>query len=183
MGVLIQIPRAIGSDAFAQLSPDSFEVPIFRSLYRAVQAAGGLPDMKTPQGLWMHNLTKAGGPMLESAINELAVMPLPLNLDKQDDRQRGSGPGSKKNDKGDDQGADSDDTDVQLKQPSPEERQYASELLARLLDATYMRLIASTRHRMNQLPDGQEKFDLLGQLTQYETQRSELRTQVFGNAD
>ena len=179
MGVLIQIPRAIGSDAFAQLSPDSFEVPIFRSLYRAVQAAGGLPDMKTPQGLWMHNLTKAGGPMLESAINELAVMPLPLNLDKQEDRQRGTGPGNKEGD----QGADSDDANVQLKQPSPEERQYASELLARLLDATYMRLIASTRHRMNQLPDGQEKFDLLGQLTQYETQRSELRTQVFGNTE
>ena len=175
MGVLIQIPRAIGSDAFAQLSPDSFEVPIFRSLYRAVQAAGGLPDMKTPQGLWMHNLTKAGGPMLESAINELAVMPLPLNLDKQEDRR----PGNKEGD----QGAGSEDADVQLKQPSPEERQYASELLARLLDATYMRLIASARHRMNQLPDGQEKFDLLGQLTQYETQRNELRNQVFGNAE
>ena len=127
----------------------------------------------------MHNLTKAGGPMLESAINELAVMPLPLNLDKQEDRQRGTGPGNKEGD----QGADSDDANVQLKQPSPEERQYASELLARLLDATYMRLIASTRHRMNQLPDGEEKFDLLGQLTQYETQRSELRTQVFGNTE
>ena len=185
MGVLIQIPRAVGSDAFGQLSPDSFEVPIFRSLYRAVQAAGGLPDRKTPQGLWMHNLTKAGGPMLESAINELAVMPLPLNLDKQEDKQRGSGPGSEKGNKGDDQGAGSEDadTDVQLKQPSPEERQYASELLARLLDATYMRLIASARHRMNQLPDGQEKFNLLGQLTQYETQRNELRNQVFGNAE
>jgi len=36
---------------------------------------------------------------------------------------------------------------------------------------------------MNQLPDGQEKFDLLGQLTQYETQRNELRNQVFGNAE
>ena len=117
--------------------------------------------------------------MLESAINELAVMPLPLNLDKQEDRQRGTGSGNKEGD----QGADSDDADVQLKQPSPEERQYASELLARLLDATYMRLIASTRHRMNQLPDGQAKFDLLGQLTQYETQRSELRTQVFGNTE
>ncbi|WP_445338663.1 DNA primase [Bifidobacterium sp. ESL0822] len=183
MGVLIQIPRAVGSDAFGQLSPDSFEVPIFRSLYRAVQAAGGLPDRKTPQGLWMHNLTKAGGPMLESAINELAVMPLPLNLDKQVGKQRDSGPGSKKGNEEGDQGAGSDDADVQLKQPSPEERQYASELLARLLDATYMRLIASAKHRMNQLPDGQEKFDLLGRITQYETQRNELRNQVFGNAE
>ena len=131
----------------------------------------------------MHNLTKAGGPMLESAINELAVMPLPLNLDKQEDKQRGSGPGSRKGDKGDDQSAGSEGADGQLKQPSPEERQYASELLARLLDATYMRLIASVKHQMNQLPDGQEKFDLLGQLTQYETQRNELRNQVFGNAE
>ena len=85
--------------------------------------------------------------------------------------------------RGDDQVAGSQEADAQLRQPSPEERQYASELLARLLDATYMRLIASARHRMNQLPDGQEKFDLLGQLTQYETQRNELRNQVFGNAE
>ena len=131
----------------------------------------------------MHNLTKAGRPMLESAINELAVMPLPLNLDKQEDKQRDSGPGSKRGNKKEDQGEGSKEADVQLRQPSPEERQYASELLARLLDATYMRLIASVKHQMNQLPDGQEKFDLLGQLTQYETQRNNLRNQVFGNAE
>ena len=119
--------------------------------------------------------------MLESAINELAVMPLPLNTDNQEDGQKGSG--SIVVNRGEVQGVGSKEADAQLRQPSPEERQYASELLARLLDATYMRLIASVRHRMNQLPDGQEKFDLLGQLTQYETQRNELRNQVFGNAE
>lgn len=77
MAVLIQVPRAIDRTMFGQLTIDHFMTPVFRTLFQAIAAAGGLPS-DDPQGLWMHNLTKAGGPMLNQVINELAVMPLPL---------------------------------------------------------------------------------------------------------
>ncbi|MEK0306345.1 DNA primase [Bifidobacterium favimelis] len=188
MGILIQIPRAVGRSAYDQLDDDSFSVPVFRSLFQAVEAAGGLPGNDTPQGLWMHNLTKAAGPMLESAINELAVMPLPLpEGDKEQGGQSGrvqagSG-GSAADSQGLAGGTPVNAAAVQLRPPTAEERQYASELLVRLLDATFMRQIASAKRQMNRLPDGQEKFDLLGRITQLETHRKELRNQVFGNAD
>ena len=78
MAVLIQVPRAIDRTMFGQLTIDHFMTSVFRTLFQAIAAAGGLPSDDTPQGLWMHNLTKAGGPMLNQVINELAVMPLPL---------------------------------------------------------------------------------------------------------
>ena len=78
MATLIQVPLAVDPTMFASLTLSSFMTPVFRTLFQAVAAAGGLPGEDVPQGLWMHNLTKAGGPMLESVINELAVMPLPL---------------------------------------------------------------------------------------------------------
>ena len=78
MATLIQVPRAIDRGWFGQLTLSNFMTPVFRSLFQAIAAAGGLPSDDTPQGLWMHNLTKAGGPLLEPVINELAVMPLPL---------------------------------------------------------------------------------------------------------
>ena len=69
MATLIQVPRAVEPSMFAGLTLSNFITPVFRSLFQAVAAAGGLPSEDTPQGLWMHNLTKAGGPMLESVIN------------------------------------------------------------------------------------------------------------------
>lgn len=181
MGVLIQIPSAINKDIYDQLTPESFEVPIFRSLYQVVEATGGLPASDTPQGLWMHNLVKTGGPMLESAINELAVMPLPLTVRQKEEPVSRIGSGQE--DPSASTGSRGTDTTapVQLRTATVEERQYASELLARLVDVTYMRLIATARHQMNRLPDGKEKFELLGKITQYETRRKELSNQVFGN--
>ena len=74
MATLIQIPRAINRTMFASLNEDSFVAPVFRALFLAIQAAGGLPPDDAPQGLWMHNLNKAGGLTLTTVINELAVL-------------------------------------------------------------------------------------------------------------
>ena len=167
MAVLVQIPNAIRADWFDSLTPASFETSVFRALFQAVVAAGGLPEATTPQGLWMHNLTKAGGPMLEPVINELAVMPLPLA----------------------DRSANGDDAQgqrVQSDANSPAsatkaEVRYASELLARLLDMGFVRSIASARARMSRLPDGEEKIALLGTITNMEASRKSLQNQVHGN--
>ena len=167
MAVLVQIPNAIRVDWFDSLTPASFETSVFRALFQAVVAAGGLPEATTPQGLWMHNLTKAGGPMLEPVINELAVMPLPLA----------------------DRSANGDDAQgqrVQSDANSPASAtqaavRYASELLARLLDMGFVRSIASARARMSRLPDGEEKIALLGTITNMEASRKSLQNQVHGN--
>ena len=167
MAVLVQIPNAIRVDWFDSLTPASFETSVFRALFQAVVAAGGLPEATTPQGLWMHNLTKAGGPMLEPVINELAVMPLPLA----------------------DRSANGDDAQgqrVQSDANSPAsatkaEVRNASELLARLLDMGFVRSIASARARMSRLPDGEEKIALLGTITNMEASRKSLQNQVHGN--
>ncbi|WEV76351.1 DNA primase [Bifidobacterium sp. ESL0800] len=179
MAVLIQVPRAINGNAFARLTLADFMTPVFRTLFQAIAAAGGLPDNATPQGLWMHNLTKAGGPMLEQVINELAVMPLPL-------------PG------GDDQNGNANDANTggvavngadvpnpaaaQLRAPTPEEQRYAAELTARLLDVGYMRRIGAAKRKMAQMPDGEEKIRILGEITNMETARKDLQAQVYGNA-
>ena len=167
MAVLVQIPNAIRIDWFDSLTPASFETSVFRALFQAVVAAGGLPEATTPQGLWMHNLTKAGGPMLEPVINELAVMPLPLA-----DRSVN--------------GDDAQGQRVQSDANSPAsatkaEVRYASELLARLLDMGFVRSIASARARMSRLPDGEEKIALLGTITNMEASRKSLQNQVHGN--
>ena len=176
MATLIQIPRAIDREWFAQLTLANFMTPVFRTLFQAIAAAGGLPTDDTPQGLWIHNLTKAGGPMLQSVIEELAVMPLPLPTPP----NQQSAPGT-----GDSQGAGAAGTpgvaDVQLREPTQGERQYASELLARLLDIGYMRRIGAAKRRMAQLPDGEEKIALLGSITTLETARKDLQAQVYNN--
>ena len=167
MAVLVQIPNAIRVDWLDSLTPASFETSVFRALFQAVVAAGGLPEATTPQGLWMHNLTKAGGPMLEPVINELAVMPLPLAARSAN-------------------GDDAQGQRVQSDANSPAsatkaEVRYASELLARLLDMGFVRSIASARARMSRLPDGEEKIALLGTITNMEASRKSLQNQVHGN--
>ena len=167
MAVLIQIPNAIRADWFESLTPASFETPVFRALFQAVVAAGGLPEVTTPQGLWMHNLIKAGGPMLESVVNELAVMPLPLA------ERASNGDGA--------QGQGAANGAQAPASASKAEQQYASELLARLLDMSFVRSIASARARMSRLPDGEEKIALLGTITNMEASRKSLQNQVHGN--
>ena len=166
MATLIQVPLAVDPTMFASLTLSSFMTPVFRTLFQAVAAAGGLPGEDVPQGLWMHNLTKAGGPMLESVINELAVMPLPLPPSEAD-ANRNTG--------------ESQEQSAQLRKPTQEERRYASELIVRLLDTGIMRKIGAAQRRMAQLPDGAEKIELLGQITKLETLRKDLQSRVFGN--
>lgn len=174
MATLIQVPRAIDHVSFDQLTPANFMTPVFRSLFQSVSAAGGLPNDDTPQGLWMHNLSKAAGPLLGQVIDELAVMPLPL-------------PPGESGGSGDPNGTSPgrqnvvDTADVQLRQATDAERQYASELLVRLLDLGFMRRIAAARRKMSQLPDGEGKIALLGEITVMETARKDLQAQVFGN--
>ena len=130
-----------------------------------------------PQGLWMHNLTKAGGPMLNQVINELAVMPLPL---PGDDTDSGAQP-VQANVSGGGVGVNGGAAAVQLRPATPEEQRYATELLARLLDMGFMRQIGLAKRRMAQLPDGEEKITLLGQITRMETARKDLQAQIYGN--
>nr|WP_304352620.1 DNA primase [Bifidobacterium catenulatum] len=166
MATLIQVPLAVDSTLFASLTLSSFMTPVFRTLFQAIAAAGGLPSADTPQGLWMHNLTKAGGPMLESVINELAVMQLPLPPSDADTERASQ---------------QSQEINVQLRKPTDDERRYASELIIRLLDTGIMRKIGADKRRMAQLPDGAEKIELLGQITKLETLRKDLQARVFGN--
>ncbi|KFI99118.1 DNA primase [Bifidobacterium stellenboschense] len=168
MALLIQVPLAVSPNGFAELTLGNFMTPVFRTMFQAVAAAGGPPSPDTPQGLWMHNLTKAGGPMLESTINELAVMPLPLP-----DDGRNAADGS---------GADgSGMVDARLRQPTKAESRYASELLVKLLDMGYMRRIGAAKRRMAMMPDGAEKIALLGEITRMETHRKDIQSQVYGN--
>ncbi|MDF7663619.1 DNA primase [Bifidobacterium sp. ESL0763] len=194
MAVLIQIPRAIDPQAFGRLTLDDFMTPVFRSMFQAIAAAGGLPDGDTPQGLWMHDLTKAAGPMLEQVINELAVMPLPLsggdaetgnanNVNGADGGVNGNVAAGGPNGQDAGTGANAQSpASMRLRAASAEERRYASELTARLLDIGYMRRIGAARRKMAQLPDGEEKIALLGKITDMETARKDLQAQVYENA-
>lgn len=170
MALLIQVPRAVSPHGFAELTLANFMTPVFRTMFQAVAAAGGLPSADTPQGLWMHNLTKAGGPMLESTINELAVMPLPLP---------DAGQGAASSPAGAGEGGDM--SDARLRTPTKAESRYASELLAKLLDMGYMRRIGAAKRRMAMMPDGAEKIALLGEITRMETHRKDIQSQVYGN--
>ena len=172
MAMLIQIPCAINAEWFKQLTAGHFMAPVFRTLFQAVMVAGGLPAADTTQGLWMHTLTKAAGPMLEPVINELAVMPLPLPADERD--KDTSSVGSS--------GSGDQSTGSQNAQVSKAERQYASELLAKLLDVGMMRRIEAAKRRMAQILDGEEKIALLGEITKLETSRKDLQSRVYGNA-
>ncbi|WEV53583.1 DNA primase [Bifidobacterium sp. ESL0704] len=179
MAVLIQVPRAINVNAFARLTLADFMTPVFRTLFQAIAAAGGLPDNGTPQGLWMHNLTKAGGPMLEQVINELAVMPLPL---PGGDGQNGNARDANVAGAGINGDETSNSAAAQLRAPTAEEQRYAAELTARLLDVGYMRRIGAAKRKMAQIPDGEEKIRILGEVTNMEAARKDLQAQVYGNA-
>jgi DNA primase len=175
MAVLIQVPRAIDRRMFDELDLSDFMTPVFRTLFQAISAAGGLPADDTPQGLWMHNLTKAAGPMLAEVINELAVMPLPLPADEVE--------GTTGAEHAEDVMGNNPDTGAQaakLRPATASERRYAIELTAKLADVGYMRRIGAARRKMAQLPDGQEKIALLGKITAMESVRKDLQAHVYG---
>ena len=115
----------------------------------------------------MHNLTKAGGPMLESVINELAVMQLPLPPSDADTERTSQ---------------QSQEINVQLRNKPTHSR------------AQYMRPNSSSfgpaphgHHAQDrcgqashgELPDGAEKIELLGQITKLETLRPTPEARVF----
>ena len=161
MAMVVQQPAAIDPASFAQLTLMNFITPVFRSLFQAIAAAGGLPGKEVTQGLWMHEISKAAGPLLQSVVDELAVMPLPLPAPS-------TGGGA-------DAHADSG--------PTQDEVRYAAELLVRLIDLGYMRRIGAAKRRMAQLgPDSPQGIALLGDIAGLEKARRDLRDQVFGNA-
>ena len=181
MAMLIQVPPAIDVTLFNRLSLGNFMTPVFRSLFQAISAAGGLPDAQTPQGLWIHHLSEAAGPLLGDVINELAVMPLPLPPAEQDQVISNPGARAQPNPTGSHPNTMQVTADIQLREATDAERQYAYELLAKLFDLGLMRRIGAARRRMAQLPDGEEKIAVLGQVTQLETQRKQMQDRVFGN--
>lgn len=79
LGVLLQVASAIRDDKAAlevadELPADSFGVSLYRAIFSAIQAAGGVraagPD-------WVARVAEEAGEDLASAVNELAVTPLP----------------------------------------------------------------------------------------------------------
>ena len=176
MALLLQVPLAFNEQLFAQLTLNNFITPVFRTLFQAFVAVGGLPAGNVTQGLWLHMMTKSAGPLLESVITELSVMPLPLpasteileganNQQVQQTQQMQQTAG----------GSPSDP----LRRATSAESKYANELLIRLLDIGYMRRIGAARARMAKLPDGQEKLALLGQITSMEAARKSLQSQIM----
>lgn len=161
MAVLLQLPLAFQTQLFAQLSLNNFITPIFRTLFQAFIAAGGLPQTLISQGLWIHTLTKTAGPALERAITQLAVMPLPLAADPSSPQQQEKG----------------SPADV-LRAPTAAERKYANEILIHLLDLGYMRRIGAIKMRMAQTSNSQEKLTLLAQINALQSVRNNLRSQI-----
>lgn len=170
MALLLQVPLAFDEKLFAQLTLNNFITPVFRTLFQAFVAAGGLPVGNVSQGLWLHMMTKAAGPLLESVITELSVMPLPLPAasDSLEDT------GNRQNQ----QVTNGSPSDF-LRKATSAESKYANELLIRLLDIGYMRRIGAARARMAKLKDGQEKLELLGKITSMEAARKNLQSQIM----
>lgn len=169
MALLVQVPRAINPDWFSQLTIDHFTAPVFRTMFEVIKAAGGLPSADTIQGMWMHMLAKAAGPMMEPVVNQLAVMSLPIfEADSLQNRASQNNDRSVQN------------PSSPLRPASAGEQQYAMELMVKLLDTGFMRRIAVAKKRMSRIADGQEKIELLGRITQLETARKDLRLQMFG---
>lgn len=168
MATLVQVPTAVDAQLFDSLEMSNFVTPVFVSLFCAVQAAGGLPSAQITQGGWLHELSKAGGVLLAPVINELSVMPLPLPSQGSALPARDDG--------------HADNPAAPLRQPTDAERQYAFELLVRLLDVGFARRIGEERRTMAQMPDGEQKLEVLRRLTAMETARKNLQDQVYGNA-
>lgn len=183
MMLVIQVPHAVDEVWFNQLSLVNFITPVFKTLYQAIIAVGGLPKRDDPtmtQGLWIHQLMKAGGLMLQSIIPQLAAMPLPVLQDSDTEYQSsqrssanagtyvGASSGSRAGDP--------------LREPTDVELQLAAELLAQLLDTGYMRQIALAKRRSMQTHDENEKIQLFGQIANLEQVRKAIQAKIFGNA-
>ncbi|WP_421781219.1 DNA primase [Gardnerella sp. DNF01199S] len=176
MAVLMQSPLAFSNQLFAHLTLNNFITPVFRTLFQAFVASGGLPNTSVSKGLWLHMITKAAGPMLEGVINELSVMPLPLSSNKVL-----SGASSINSSAAyDSSGVSTNESPSDLlRVPSEEEQKYANELLIKLLDVGFMRKIGAIKLRMSKLEDGSEKLNLLGQITRLESARKDLQSQIL----
>lgn len=165
MGVVVQIPRAFDPTQFGNITERCFLTPVFRSLFQALEVAGGLPapDAQMTQSAWVGSLVQAAGPELAPVVQELAAMPLPLSVDPQaaDAAKEGVAP---------------------LRSPSQQEASYARQLLVNLLDADCMRRIAQIRSRMKMLPEGDEKFRLLGEISRIEQNRKQIQDFVFNSS-
>lgn len=178
MALLLQVPLAFDEKLFAQLTLNNFMTPVFRTLFQAFVAAGGLPTGNVTQGLWLHIMTKSAGPLLEPVITELSVMPLPLpaasSVSAAGDEYSAQSQQYQQN-----QQAVSGSPSDYVRRATPAESKYANELLIRLLDIGLMRRIGAARARMAKLQDGQEKITLLGQITAMEAARKNLQSQIM----
>ena len=178
MALLLQVPLAFDEKLFAQLTLNNFITPVFRTLFQAFVAAGGLPTGNVTQGLWLHIMTKSAGPLLEPVITELSVMPLPLpaasSVSAAGDEYSAQSQQYQQN-----QQSVSGSPSDYVRRATPAESKYANELLIRLLDIGLMRRIGAARARMAKLQDGQEKITLLGQITAMEAARKNLQSQIM----
>lgn len=195
MAMLVQMPLAFQEKLLTRLTLNNFITPIFRTIFQAFIAADGFPQPNISQGLWLHKLMKAGGPMLESVITELAVMPLPLPSARREDYNASIGGQYSNQSQSSSLQQYENGQNIQignaksqigspadmLRKPSEAESQYANELLIKLLDIGYMRCIGAAKMRMAKLQDGQEKLNLLGQISSMEAERKNLKASVFSS--
>lgn len=158
MAVLVQIPWALKEQTFSAMTESTFAIPLFRDLYRAIIVAGGLPGKDMTAGLWMHNLSKAAGPMLKPVIDDLAVMQLPIPQEE-------------------DSVASARQSQAQAQGGAPlmssAQEQFAEQIATKLIDADMMRGIAALKIQMNRTRDNEQKLQILQRITQLEKMRAD----------
>lgn len=177
MALVIQLPLSVDRDLFALLSRDSFVIPVFADLYDVVVLAGGLPQAGTGMTTvaWVSGLVEQGGMTLRPVIEQLASMNLPGNAGVREETAGAAGDLARQRDRGagaDGEGGGLPGPATPLLEPTAEERKQARAAICSVIDSDIMRRSAALRARMNDMPEGDERFRLVGQIAQLNQQRA-----------
>ena len=202
---VVQMPQAFDPKQWAQLSSGSFNVPMFRALYTAVQAVGRLPRAGEQIANWLQELQQAGGPQLDSVITALAVTPLPIYT--QDGRlppsrrpagesnsavnsgqfgQPGQASGRSGQNAGQNPNPQAQERELlerrrqeTFAEPTEEEKAFVSAHLVELIDAGQRQSLADLRTRFARTRDPQEKSDLMRQILVIQLSQKTQRQRLF----
>ncbi|CAM2847168.1 DNA primase [Actinomyces slackii] len=169
LAVIIQLPGPAGAAAADEIGADSFSQPTHRAVYEAIEAAGGtaqalsLIQRATQAGLaepeasrratqrWIEQVRDGAVGLIDAAITELAVAPLPLPT------IRGRG------------------TEID---PGALER-YAAGVLSSLAVMGINRRLADLRSRHRRMSAEQEGYrELLGEITSLEQRRMRIKQRL-----
>lgn len=161
MGALIQMPKAINTQLFRYLSPQSFYVPTFQLIFSAVLAVGGLPSATEPISPqdWVQKLNAVGGISLSKPIHELAVMPLPTLISNT--KVGGSSSPAR--------------SASSFAATDKETRKYIDELMMGLYDSYLLRCISYQRRQLGEADNDNKKLQIVKEISQLEQQRELLK--------